>query len=147
MPASDATCGPFHASIPPPMNQAIRATVQVHRHAAPAKPPPPLPGYLLVADRGNARMLLIDGRHRILWRYPRPGRTPGLPFRFDDDAFFTPGFHRIISNQEEQHTIQIVSFPQGRLVWNYGHVNRFGAANGYLHTPDDAYLLPSGIRT
>jgi outer membrane protein assembly factor BamB len=101
----------------------------------------------LIADRGNNRLLLVDGRKKILWRYPRPGRTPDAPFRYDDDAFFTPGFHQIISNQEEQHTIEVLSFPQGRLVWLYGHFNVRGGAHGYLNTPDDAYLLPNGLRS
>ncbi|MHB8643451.1 MAG: NHL repeat-containing protein [Gaiellaceae bacterium] len=133
--------GTHHAAGP------LASAVHARKGAVAVQPPPPLPGYLLIADRGNARLLLVDGRKRILWRYPSAGRTPGMAFRFDDDAFFTPGFHRIISNQEDQHTIQIITFPQGRLVWDFGHVNKIGSANGYLHTPDDAYLLPNGIRT
>ena len=108
-------------------------------------PPGPIPGYLLIADRGNDRVLLVDSRKRILWRYPRPGVPPAMPFHFDDDVFFGPRFDRIISNQEDQHTIQILSFPGGRLLWRYGHVDVSGSARGYLHTPDDAYLLPSGL--
>jgi hypothetical protein len=110
-------------------------------------PPQPIPGYLLIADRGNNRMLLVDGRKRILWRYPRPGAQPSMPFRFDDDTFFGPRADRIISNQEDQHTIQIISFPRGRLLWRYGHVNVRGSAPGYLNTPDDAYLLRNGLVT
>jgi hypothetical protein len=110
-------------------------------------PPKPIPGYLLIADRGNNRILLIDGNKRILWRYPPPGATPSFPFRFDDDAFFGPDLRTIISNQEEQHTIQVISFPAGRVLWHYGHVNHPGSAPGYLRTPDDAYLLPNGLRT
>ena len=106
-----------------------------------------LPGYLLIADRGNNRMLLVDARKRVLWRYPRPGRKVAMPFRFDDDTFFGPGFTRIISNQEDQNTIQVLSFPGGRLLWRYGHLNVRGSANGYLNTPDDAYLLPNGLRS
>src|SRR5438105_10195039 len=60
-------------------------------------PPTPIPGYLLIADRGNNRILLVDGKKRILWRYPRPGHRPVFPFRFDDDAFFGPTLHSIIS--------------------------------------------------
>jgi hypothetical protein len=108
-------------------------------------PPAPIPGYLLIADRGNNRILLVDGAKRILWRYPRG--TLRMPFRFDDDTFFGPRFDRIISNQEDQDTIQIVTFPGGRLVWSYGVVNVKGSSAGYLHTPDDAYLLPNGLRT
>jgi hypothetical protein len=70
-----------------------------------------------------------------------------MPFRFDDDTFFGPKLDRIISNQEDQHTIQIVSFPGGRILWRYGHVNTKGSAPGYLNTPDDAYLLRNGLVT
>ena len=110
-------------------------------------PPAPIPGYLLIADRGNDRVLLVDGKKRILWRYPRRNLRPRFPFRFDDDAFFGPRFHTIISNQEDQHTLQIVSFPGGRLLWRYGHANVRGSAPGYLNTPDDAYLLANGLRS
>ena len=34
-----------------------------------------------------------------------------MPFRFDDDVFFGPGYKTIISNQEQQDTIQILTFP------------------------------------
>jgi hypothetical protein len=110
-------------------------------------PPGPIPGYLLIADRGNNRMLLVDSKKRIFWRYPKPGVTPSMPFRFDDDTFFGPRTDRIISNQEDQHTIQVISFPAGRVLWRYGRVNIPSSRLGYLHTPDDAYLLPNGIVT
>ena len=110
----------------------------------PPKPRWPLPGYLLIADRGNDRMLLVDSGKHILWRYPAPGQVPAMPFRFDDDTFFTPSHTAVISNQEEQHTIQVISFPGRRILWSYGHVNVAGSAPGFLHTPDDAYMLPSG---
>jgi hypothetical protein len=106
--------------------------------------PRPFPGFLMIADRGNGRALLVDGRRRILWRYPRPGHTPAMPFRYDDDVFFTPGFSSIISNQEDQETVQVIGFPSGRLLWHYGHVNAIGSATGYLNNPDDAYMLPDG---
>ncbi len=117
---------------------AVRPQPRLH-------PTPPIPGYLLIADRGNNRMLLVDAAKHVLWRYPRPGTTPPMPFRFDDDAFFGPVADRIISNQEDQHTIQVISFPGGRVLWRFGHVNERGSAPGYLNTPDDAYLLRSGL--
>jgi hypothetical protein len=117
--------------------------------AAPApprlRPAEPLPGYLLIADRGNGRLLLVDGAKHILWTYPRPGRRPAMPFRFGDDAFFGPRADRIVSNQEDQHTIQIISFPAGRVLWRFGHVDHSGSSPGYLNTPDDAYLLRKGL--
>jgi hypothetical protein len=105
------------------------------------------PGDLLIADRGNNRLLLVGPRKYILWRYPRRGTSPTFPFHFDDDAFFSPKYTKIISNQEEQQTIQVISFPRGKVVWHYGHVDAAGSAPGYLHTPDDAYILPGGTRT
>ncbi|HET8528017.1 MAG TPA: hypothetical protein VFL60_03830 [Gaiellaceae bacterium] len=123
------------------------ATVPVRRvrRAAPLSPPPPIPGYLLIADRGNNRMLLVDSAKHVFWTYPRPQAGAAMPFRFDDDTFFGPRYDRIVSNQEDQHTIQIVSFPGGRVLWRYGHVDRRGSLPGYLNTPDDAYLLPDGL--
>jgi hypothetical protein len=125
--------------------------------AAPSSPSPtvsvsprisgPLAGLLLIADRGNDRLLLVDGHKRILWRYPRPGARPAFPFRYPDDAFFGPGYRTIISSQEDQHTIQVIAFPSGRELWHYGHPDVAGAAPGYLDRPDDAYLLPDGTRT
>jgi hypothetical protein len=107
-------------------------------------PPRPIPGYLLIADRGNDRMLLVDGAHHVYWRYPDGGRL-AMPFVFDDDSFFGPRYDRIISNQEEEDTIQVISFPGKRLLWHYGHVDVKSGRPGYLNTPDDAYLLRSGL--
>ena len=110
------------------------------------RPPGPIPGYLLIADRGNDRMLLVDSAHRIFWRYPGGARL-AMPFRFGDDTFFGPRFDRIVSNQEDQDTIQIISFPGKRILWRYGHVDVKSGKPGYLNTPDDAYLLPSNLIT
>jgi hypothetical protein len=109
--------------------------------------PGPLPGLLLIADRGNDRLLLVDGRKHVVWSYPRRGAAPSFPFHYDDDAFFSPDYRGIISSQEMQHTIQVVSFPAGRVVWHYGRPNQPGSAPGHLDRPDDAYVLPDGTRT
>jgi hypothetical protein len=110
-----------------------------------AQPPAPIPGYLLVADRGNDRLLLIDGSKHVLWRYPHG--KPSYPFHFDDDSFFSHDYRQIITNQEDQNTIEVLSFPQGKLLWHYGHPNVTDSAHGYLNTPDDAYLLADSTRT
>jgi hypothetical protein len=128
--------------------RAVARAVATRDVARPARrlrvPAGPIPGLLLIADRGNNRMLLVDNRKRVLWRYPSSADPP-YPFRFDDDAFFGPGYRSIISNQEDQHTVQILAFPSGRLLWRYGHADVRGSAANYLNTPDDAYQLPGGI--
>ncbi len=103
----------------------------------------PLPGDLLIADRGNNRMLVVNPQKKVIWRFPKLGS--GLTLHFDDDTFFTPDGKRIISNEEENHDIIQVTFPQGQLVWRYGHPGVKGASPGYLNTPDDAYALPGGV--
>jgi hypothetical protein len=63
---------------------------------------------------------------------------------FPDDAFFVRHGQAIISNQEQNETIVEIAYPSGRIIWSYGHPRRPGAARGYLHEPDDAYLLRNG---
>ena len=100
---------------------------------------------LLVADRGNDRLLLLDDRDRVVWRYPSPGRdAPHGGFYFPDDAFFIRHGTAIISNQEDNHTILEIAYPSGRIVFHYGHARTPGSAPGYLNTPDDTYLLRNG---
>jgi outer membrane protein assembly factor BamB len=100
---------------------------------------------LLVADRGNDRVLLLDDTGKILWRYPAPGRAaPRGGFYFPDDAFFIHHGTAIISNQEDNHTIVELAYPSGRILWRYGHPRTPGTGPGYLNTPDDTYLLRDG---
>ncbi len=103
----------------------------------------PLPGDLLIADRGNDRMVIVTPAHHVIWQFPRPGS--GVSLHFDDDTFFTPSGRQIISNEEENHDIIRVSYARGKLVWRYGHPGQPGSAPGYMNTPDDAYALPHGL--
>ncbi len=100
---------------------------------------------LLIADRGNNRLLLLDDTGRIIWTYPSDyAAAPPGGFYFPDDAFFAKGGTEIVSNQEQNETIVIIGFPSGQLLWQYGHPGVASAAPGYLHEPDDAYLLKNG---
>ena len=105
----------------------------------------PYQGHLLIADRGNDRLLVIDPARNLQWQYPSATMPPPPGgFYFPDDAFF---FHQgtgIISNQEENHTIVEIGYPSGKLLWQYGHAGQPGSAPGYLNQPDDAYLLKNG---
>jgi outer membrane protein assembly factor BamB len=100
---------------------------------------------LLIADRGNDRLLLLDDTDKIVWKYPSRTRpAPHGGFYFPDDAFFIRHGTAIISNQEDNHTIVEIAFPSGHIVFHYGHPRTPGAAPGYLNTPDDTYLLRYG---
>jgi len=102
-------------------------------------------GQLLIADRGNNRLLLVDPRGAIHWTFPNArAAAPPSGFYFPDDAFFTDGGKAIISNQEGNHTIVKIAYPAGNSLWSYGHPGQAGPGSGYLHEPDDAYLLKDG---
>jgi PQQ-like domain/Kelch motif len=128
-------------------------TLRLHRErAAPktaSKPRPPgaypFAGRLLIADRGNDRLLVVNARKQVLWRFPsRAHPAPPGGFYFPDDAFFTHGGAQIISNEEQNERIVRLAFPSGKLLWSYGHPGIAGSEPGYLHEPDDAYLWRDG---
>jgi PQQ-like domain len=115
------------------------------RAGAPGAGSPYFGSKLLIADRGNNRLLLLDDTGRIVWTYPSQSEAPPPGgFYFPDDAFFAKHGTEIVSNQEENETIVILAFPSGQLLWQYGHPGVSSAAPGYLHEPDDAYLLKNG---
>ncbi len=102
-------------------------------------------GQLLIADRGNNRLLLVDAHKHLLWEYPTATRPPPQGgFYFPDDAFFAEGGKAIISNEEDNNTLVLIAYPSGRVMWSYGHPRATGSAPGYLNQPDDAYLLKNG---
>jgi outer membrane protein assembly factor BamB len=108
----------------------------------------PYSGTLLIADRGNDRLLALDTQRNIIWQYPSATMPPPAGgFYFPDDAFFIRNGTGIISNQEDNHTIVEIGYPSGKILWQYGHPGQPGSAPGYLNQPDDAYLLKSGTVT
>jgi outer membrane protein assembly factor BamB len=96
-----------------------------------------VPGYVLIADRNNNRALIVSPSKQVVWQ------KTGL--RGPDDAFFTPGFRSIITNEEFNDTLTEVSLRGRRPIWRYGHAGVAGSSPGYLNTPDDAYRLANGL--
>jgi hypothetical protein len=96
-----------------------------------------VPGYVLIADRDNNRALIVSPSKHIVWQ------ATGL--RGPDDAFFTPGYRSVITNEEFNDTLTEVALRSRRAIWRYGHSGIAGSSPGYLNTPDDAYRLPSGL--
>jgi hypothetical protein len=108
--------------------------------------PRPFSGRLMIADRGNDRIIVVNAQKKVLWRYPSHAHPPPPGgFYFPDDAFFTHHGTQIISNEEQDERIVQIGFPSGKLLWSYGHAGVPGSEPGYLHEPDDAYLWRDGM--
>jgi hypothetical protein len=101
-------------------------------------------GGLLIADRGNGRLIIVNGAHTILWQFPTGGSLPKGQQFSADDAFISPDGRTIVANDEAHQVIDRIDILSRRVVWQYGHYNQMGAGSGYLHTPDDAYPLVNG---
>ena len=96
---------------------------------------------VLIADRGNNRVLLVSPNKQILWEYDFTGIRPGSGA---DDAFFADDGKSIIVNLEHQQIIQVIDIASKTVSWQYGELGRRGAHPGQLDFPDDAYKLPNG---
>ena len=107
-------------------------------------PTGPFPGGLLIADRGNDRLIVVDNAGRIVWTFPVAGSLPAGQGFSADDAFISPDGRTITANDEDLEVVVRIDIASRRVIWEYGHYGVAGSAPGYLHTPDDAYPLANG---
>ena len=104
-----------------------------------------LPGPVLIADRANNRLLIVNPKGEIVWEFPRPGDLrPGESFKLPDDAFFSPDATRIVATQEDDFAVSVIDLARRRIVYRYGTPGVPGAGPNQLWNPDDAMLLPRG---
>jgi sugar lactone lactonase YvrE len=114
-------------------------------NSIPAAPPAsPFAGGLLIADRENGRLLLVDAQKNILWEFPVPGGLPAGQRFSADDAFLSPDGRTITANEEDADVVVRIDVASRDVVWEYGRYGFKGSAPGYLNTPDDAYPLADG---
>jgi hypothetical protein len=112
---------------------------------APGSDPAVLPGPVLIADRGNNRLVEVDPHGRTVWEFPRPGDlAPQQTFEVPDDAFFTPDGREIVVTQEDNFVISVVDVATHRIVYRYGTPGVHGSTPNHLWNPDDALGLPGG---
>jgi hypothetical protein len=116
--------------------------------------PRPLPGALLIADRGNDRILLVDPRRQTLWRFPTAAdRSQGRRLVFDDDTFVEPGGKSLVTNEEDHGDILSIDIATHRVTRLFGvpgiqaGPGASAGASNRLNWPDDAYVLPDGTLT
>lgn len=104
-----------------------------------------LPGYLLIADRGNNRILIVNPQRKVVFRYPSAADlAAGRRLFYNDDTFVEPGGAALIANEEDNHAIVQIGLADHSLRVLFGHPGEAGADDTHLHTPDDAYMLPDG---
>jgi len=112
-------------------------------------PPVPVPtgpfaGYLMIADRQNGRILMVDSAGTIHWQFPAAHALPNGQGFSADDAFLSPDGKTITANEEGHEVIVRIDIATRRIVWEYGRYDHAGSGPGRLHTPDDAYPLANG---
>ena len=109
---------------------------------------PGLPGFLLVADRGNNRILVIDPEGHRVFTYPSAADLKaGRKLYYNDDTFVEPGGQALIANEEDNHAIVQVGIADHSLSVLFGHPGHAGSDSTHLNTPDDAYELTDGSFT
>ncbi len=96
---------------------------------------------VLIADRGNNRLIVVTPDKQIIWEYDFKGLPPGYGA---DDAFFTDGGKTVIVSMEYYHVIEMIDYQSKKILWQYGIPGTHGSGPGYLYHPDDAYKLPNG---
>lgn len=107
-----------------------------------------MPGYLLIADRGNNRILVVDPQHNIVFHYPTAADlAAGRRLFYNDDTFVEPGGLGLIANEEDNNDIVQVGLSDHSLKVLFGHPGESGSDSTHVHTPDDAYMLPDGSFT
>jgi hypothetical protein len=129
-----------HAQSKPPAG--LFARPRGAPHLAPGSDPSALPGDVLIADRSNNRLLVVDPRGRIVWQFPRPGDSSTLPL--PDDAFFSADGRQIVATQEDVDAVSVIDVASRRVAWRYGTINAPGSSPDRLAHPDDAMPLPGG---
>jgi hypothetical protein len=114
----------------------------------------PLPGGLLIADRGNDRILLVDPRRHTLWSFPTArDRRLGRQLVYDDDTFVEPGGKALVTNEEDHGDILSIDIKTHRVTRLFGTPGpqagqgRSAGPPNLLNWPDDAYVLPDGTLT
>ncbi|HEY5049684.1 MAG TPA: PQQ-binding-like beta-propeller repeat protein [Acidothermaceae bacterium] len=104
-----------------------------------------LPADLLIADKRNNRLIVVDPQGRVVWQFPRPGDlAAGQTFLIPDDAFFSADGKYIVATEEDDFAIRVVDVATHRIVASYGHPGVHGSGPGYVWNPDDAMMLANG---
>ncbi len=145
-PAEPAGASPSHNGIPaaPATQPAWLPRPRGPGHLAPGSDPSVLPGPILIADKYNNRLVIVDPQGRVRWSFPRKGDLPpGETFLIPDDAFFSPDGTQIIATEEDDFVVSVIDVASHQLIYRYGDPGHPGSGPNQLNNPDDAFLLPN----
>ncbi|MGH2364040.1 MAG: hypothetical protein ACRDHX_05230 [Chloroflexota bacterium] len=111
--------------------------------------PPGVPflGHLLIADRGNNRIVEVDASGTVSWLFPSPGYALPVPFVAPDDAFYTPDGSAVVANSESNQTVTEVGVGGDRVLWQAGTPGVRGSTTNHFNWPDDAVPNADGTIT
>jgi DNA-binding beta-propeller fold protein YncE len=144
-PLALAGCATERAVKGRPITPAAPSARHLEKAHLAASQPSVLPGPVLIADRGNNRLVMVSPRGRVVWIFPRPGDLrPGQSFQSPDDAFFSPDGKQIIVTQEDDFVISVIDRASRRIVYRYGVPGVPGSLPNHLWNPDDAMLFRGG---
>jgi DNA-binding beta-propeller fold protein YncE len=101
-----------------------------------------LPGNLLIADRGNHRLVVVSPRGQVVWEYPEGAAVSSD--LFPDFAFFTPSGREITITQEGNFVIAVLDVASRQVVYGYGHFDVPGSSANRLHDPSAALRVSTG---
>lgn len=104
----------------------------------PVGPGSQLPGYLMIADRDNNRIIIVSSRKRIVWRFPASGS--GAQLSEPDDAFVSA---YLLANGE----VQVADIINCRVLWLTPAkriVRSIGSVGNCTHAPPGALSDPNG---
>ncbi len=141
-PTPTATLSP---PAPTPLPQPTPSRLVGASFALPALPAGvPFTGELLIADRGNGRIIEIGANGAVDWVFPRPGQKLPVRFGAPDDAFYSADGTTIIANSESRQTVTAIDRATGTILWQVGKYNVRSSATGYFNEPDDAVPQADG---
>lgn len=107
--------------------------------------PAALGSSLLIADKLNNRLIIVDDRGRIRWQFPAAGKSrQGQSLPQPDDAFFSADGRYIVATQEDESVISVIDLASDRIVFRYGITGQPGASANHLSNPDDAMPIGAG---
>jgi outer membrane protein assembly factor BamB len=102
------------------------------------------PGGLLIADRLNGRLLVVDDSGSVLWAFPVADSLLAGETFSADDAFVAPDGKTIVANEEANQVVVRIDIATKKVVWEYGTFGVHGSGLNQLWSPDDAYPMANG---